>query len=155
MNIQVVEADFDNQKHVEHILFLTNAYAKDIMGGGKSLSEEVLGAMIEGYKAMPTALPFLAYVDEEPVGLANCFWGYSTFYAKKLIYIHDLGVVPDVREMGIGKALIEAVVAKAKAHECCKVTLEVLENNPARRLYEREGFKYGNTPLFYMSKLLV
>ncbi len=155
MNVEVVEADFNNPKHVEHILFLTNTYAKDRMGCGKSLSENVLKTMIEGYKAMPTALPFLAYQDSKPIGVANCFWGYSTFYAKKLINIHDLGVVPEARGMGIGKAMIEAVVAKAKAHDCCKVTLEVLENNPAKRLYEREGFEYGSTPFFYMSKLLV
>ncbi len=155
MNIQILEADFNNPKHVEHILFLTNTYAKDIMGGGKALSKEVQETMIDGYKAMSTALPFLAYVDDKPVGVANCFWGYSTFYAKKLINIHDLGVVPEARGLGIGKALIDAVVTKAKEHDCCKVTLEVLENNPARRLYEREGFEYGNTPFFYMSKLLV
>ncbi len=155
MKIQIIEADFNNPQHVEHILYLTNTYAKDIMGGGKALPEEVLGAMIEGYKAMPTALPILAYIDEKPVGVANCFWGYSTFYAKKLIYIHDLGVAPELRGLGVGKALIDAVVTKAKEHDCCKVTLEVLENNPARRLYEREGFEYGSKPLFYMSKLLV
>ncbi len=52
-------------------------------------------------------------------------------------WIGGLGVVPAVRRKGIGRALMEAVLAVAPGH----VTLEVLEQNePAIRLYEELGF---------------
>ncbi len=154
MSLNIIEADLENSGHAEHILFLTNTYAMDIMGGGKPLKDSVQQNLVEGMKKMPTAVVFIAYEDDKPVGIANCFYGYSTFYAKKLINIHDLGVVPEARGKGVGAALIQAVSEKAKATDCCKVTLEVLENNPARRLYERQGFEYGDPHYFFMSKYL-
>lgn len=154
MSITIIEADLENETHAEHILFLTNAYSLDIMGGGKPLPTFVQENMIRGLREVPNALVFIAYEDKEPIGVANCFIGYSTFYAKKLINIHDLGVVPEARGKGVGKALIDAVSQKAKELDCCKVTLEVLENNPARRLYEREGFEYGDPKFFFMTKKL-
>lgn len=154
MKITILEADLNNTVHAEHILFLTNTYSKDVMGRGEPLPEFVQKNLLSGLKEMPNALIFLAYNEDKPVGIASCFIGYSTFYAKKLINIHDLGVIPDARGKGIGKALIGAVSKKAKALDCCKVTLEVLENNPARRLYEREGFEYGDPVFFYMAKYI-
>lgn len=154
MSLKIIEADLENPLHTNHILYLTNMYSMDIMGGGEPLPEHVLENMISGLKEMPNALVFLAFEEEVPIGIANCFIGYSTFYAKKLINIHDLGVIPEGRGKGVGGALIKAVVAKAKELDCCKVTLEVLENNPARRLYEREGFEYGDPKFYFMTKLI-
>lgn len=49
-------------------------------------------------------------------------------------------VVPAHRGRGIGRAVLEAV--KAQAHSLAlPVLLAVLRNNPARRLYAREGFR--------------
>ena len=154
MSLAIVEADLDNKEHQEHILYLTNAYALDAMGGGAPLPDRVRQNLLAGLKAMPATLIFIAYDDSQPVGIANCFYGYSTFYAKKLINVHDLGVVPEARGKGVGAALLQAVTKKAEEEGCCKVTLEVLEHNPARRLYEREGFEYGNPPYFFMTKKL-
>lgn len=155
MNIKIIEANLENATHCKHLLFLTNTYALDVMGGGKPLTEFVHDNLIEGLKEVPNSLTFLAYNGDKPVGVANCFIGYSTFYAKKLINIHDLGVVPDARGNGVGKALIDAVYEKAKELDCCKVTLEVLENNTARRLYEREGFEYGEPKFFFMTRKVI
>jgi GNAT superfamily N-acetyltransferase len=53
-------------------------------------------------------------------------------------WIGGLGVVPGARRGGVGRALMEAVLAVAPP----VVTLEVLEQNePARRLYESLGFE--------------
>ena len=69
------------------------------------------------------------------------FLGFSTFYARPLINVHDLMVSPDQRGRGVGRDLLQAVDAKARALGCCKVTLEVFENNHrARRLYAAAGF---------------
>jgi ribosomal protein S18 acetylase RimI-like enzyme len=53
-------------------------------------------------------------------------------------WIGGLGVVPAARRRGIGRALMEAVLAEAPPD----VTLEVIEQNePAIRLYEDLGFE--------------
>ena len=45
------------------------------------------------------------------------------------------------RDHGVGRSLLEAVERKARALGCCKLTLEMQENNhKARRVYEAAGF---------------
>jgi ribosomal protein S18 acetylase RimI-like enzyme len=77
---------------------------------------------------------------------------FSTFKAQKVINIHDLAVNPQFRGNGIGEALLAEVERKAKKENCCKVTLEVREDNRARNLYERAGFSYGEPRMFFMEK---
>ena len=57
------------------------------------------------------------------VGIATCFRGFSTFYARPTIYVHDLSVLPEQRGGGIGRRLLEAVAARARLLVCCKLTL--------------------------------
>ena len=149
--ITVIQADLENQQHCEDILYLTNTYAQDPMGGGKDLSDYVKDHLIEGLRDFPTSMIFIAYEGDQPVGIANCFIGFTTFYAKKLLNIHDLAVIPDARGKGIGKRLLDAVEEKAKELGCAKLTLEVLEENPAKRLYERFGFEVD---YLFMNKVI-
>jgi ribosomal protein S18 acetylase RimI-like enzyme len=80
-----------------------------------------------------------------PVGIAVCFLGFSTFAAQPLINIHDLAVMPGYRGRGIGRQLLERVGAKGRELGCCKLTLEVREDNHrAQRLYQ--GFGFGDAP---------
>src|SRR5688572_14329373 len=82
-----------------------------------------------------------ALADEEPVGVAVCFFGFSTFNARPLLNIHDLAVLPQYRGLGAGRALLQAAEEHARREGCCKLTLEVQEDNTrARALYRRFGF---------------
>ena len=111
------------------------------MADGHPLSAEARANLITGLRSHPTTLVFLAFHAGEPAGLATCFRGFSTFAAKPLINVHDFFVVPSLRGRGVGRALLAAVERKARTTGCCKLTLELLENNtPARRLYEAWGF---------------
>lgn len=152
--LNIIEADFSNQKHSEAVLFVTNEYAKDPMGLGKPLPEKVRKNLINEIKKFPVWFSLLAFYDEQPAGIANCVYSFSTFSAAKVINVHDLAVLRTFRSKGIGEALIGAVEKKAKQTDCCKVTLEVREDNRARNLYERMGFKYGDPTMFFMSKYL-
>lgn len=141
MTVDIVEADLSRRDHQQAVLDLTDAYAADEMGGGRPLPPHVRAALIPGLRAQPATIVFLAYRDGEPVGIATCFRGFSTFAALPLINVHDLAVVPSHRGQGVGRRLLEAVEQKARALGCCKVTLEVQEGNRrARGLYERVGF---------------
>jgi GNAT superfamily N-acetyltransferase len=138
---EILEADLADGDHQGAILGLLNAYARDPMGDGQDLSEYAKRHLIAGLAAHPTTLVFIAYRREQPVGLAICFRGFSTFAAKPLINIHDFVVLPACRGQGIGKSLLAAVEAKARELGCCKLTLEVQEKNvTAQRVYHGFGF---------------
>ena len=48
----------------------------------------------------------------------------------------------EARGMGVGTALLNAVIAEARERGCSEVRLDVIDSNPrARALYERVGFK--------------
>lgn len=138
----ILEADLTRPDHQAAVVALTAAYGADPAGNGEPLAGDVLDRLIPGLRALPTTLILLAYQGDEPVGIANCFVGFSTFKGKPLINIHDLAVLREHRGRGIGKALLTAVFAKAEAMGCCRVTLEVNEKNrPAKTLYDKVGFE--------------
>jgi ribosomal protein S18 acetylase RimI-like enzyme len=143
-NLSIVEADLDNPRHEDAILALVNAYARDPMGSGQDLPASVRTTLIPGLRKHPTSLVFLAFDGEKPVGIAVCFLGFSTFAARPLLNIHDLAVVPEFRGQGVGRRLLERVQAKGQELGCCKLTLEVREDNrTAQQLYWRVGFKHA------------
>jgi GNAT superfamily N-acetyltransferase len=154
VTIEITKADLGSKEHAEAVLDLLDAYSRDAMGAGKPLDPRVKRTLISGLQKHPTTIVFLAYStdqdagpnDAKPVGIAVCFGGFSTFAAQPLINIHDLAVLPEHRGAGVGRSLLESVVAEARATGCCKVTLEVLErNHRARRVYAAAGFGQGET----------
>lgn len=123
-------------------IYLLDAYARDPMGGGEPLSEYSRKHLAEALADRNDALTLLAWDDEQPIGLLNAFEGFSTFYCKPLINIHDLYVVPAWRNRGLARQLIDAAEAIARERGCCKLTLEVLDGNePAQASYRRVGFE--------------
>jgi ribosomal protein S18 acetylase RimI-like enzyme len=139
--VVVIEADLNDSQHQTAIVQLINAYARDPMGDGRDLPATVRDRLIPGLRQHPAALVLLAFDDATPVGVAVCFVGFSTFLARPLLNIHDLAVVPEHRGRGIGRLLLEGVEAKGRELGCCKLTLEVREDNHrAQRLYQRFGF---------------
>lgn len=151
-NIRIAMADLNLPEHQRAVAGLTSMYAADEMGNGAPLAPEILNRLIPALREHPTTIIFLAYDGEKPVGIANCFLGFSTFAAKPLINIHDLAVVPECRGQHVGRALLEAVSAHARKLGCAKVTLEVQENNKrAQQVYKSAGFIGGS--YFYAKKL--
>jgi GNAT superfamily N-acetyltransferase len=141
MDLEIHEADFDNPVHCDGIVAVLDSYASDPVGGGAPLSPEVRARLVPALRAHPTTLVLLAWAHGGPAGVAVCFFAFSTFQARPLLNIHDLAVVPAYRGRGIGRALLGAAEAQALRRGCCKLTLEVQDDNRrARRLYERFGF---------------
>lgn len=140
--MRIVQADLADPAHAAAVVGIIDSYASDPAGGGAPLPADVRERLVPGLREQPTALVLLAFEDETAVGVAVCFFGYSTFKARPLLNIHDLAVVPGRRGRGIGGALLEAAEQRARADGCCKLTLEVQEGNaPARGLYARFGFR--------------
>lgn len=128
--------------HVRAFIDLLEHYAHDPMGGGEGLSDYAKTNLVKQLENLSAFHGALAFWGEKPVGLINCFVGFSTFAAKPLLNIHDVVVNANMRGMGIAQALLQWAENQARQLDCCKLTLEILSNNiPAMRSYERAGFE--------------
>ena len=123
------------------------SFAADPMGDQSPLSEYARKNLIQGLRDHPTSLVFLALHREDPIGIAVCFRGFSTFAAKPLINLHDFYVASKARGQGVANRLMNAIEHEARESGCCKITLEVQTNNVnARQLYEKFGFSQITYP---------
>jgi GNAT superfamily N-acetyltransferase len=101
-------------------------------------SREDLHAALFGER--PAANALIAWLDSEPAGFALFFPTFSTFLAKRGLWLEDLFVRPELRGRGIGKALITAVAGVAHAQGCGRFEWAVLDwNAPAIGFYEGLG----------------
>ena len=86
----------------------------------------------------------VAEQDGRIVGIAHGILHRSTWAKGKYLYLNDLFVAPDVRGSGAGRALIEAVYARADAIGAERVYWLTHETNAtARRLYDTLAFTDG------------
>lgn len=134
--------DYGYVPDAQALVTLLDGYARDPMGGGKGLDPQVVDRLVPALNAFPGAFSLMAFADGRPVGLANCFTGFSTFAARPLVNIHDLVVDEGHRGKGIGRALMQAVEVEAAQRGALKVTLEVLSGNErAKALYSALGYE--------------
>ena len=80
----------------------------------------------------------VAELDGRAIGIVQCVLHRSTWTRGPYLYLADLFVAPDVRGSGAGRALIEAVYARADelgAERVYWLTHET--NDTARALYDR------------------
>jgi GNAT superfamily N-acetyltransferase len=140
--LQVQRVDYLNAHDAQALVFLLDAYAQDPMGGGEALQAEAAARLCADLSRIPSAASFIAWLDDKPIGLINCFEGYSTFKARPLLNVHDIAVLEGHRGQGVGHALLQAAESHARSRGCCKLTLEVLSGNaPAMQSYKRFGFE--------------
>ena len=140
-NVTIVDADLSRGEHQQALVAMLDAFMREPLQGGEPLSERVKRELVPGLRAHPACYTWLAYRDGKPVGFTICFLGFSTFLARPLINIHDIFVDSTVRGTGIGAMLLERVEAKARELNCCRITLEVREDNHvARGVYRKVGF---------------
>lgn len=158
--LQIQETDLSSTEHAEAFIQLVEAYARDPMGGGQALSDFARQNLVPSIRQRQDAVVVMAFVDSYPVGLINCFEGFSTFSCKPVLNIHDVIVAPQHRGQGLSIEMLKLVEQIALQRGCCKLTLEVLEHNIiAKAAYQKVGFdgyqldpKYGKA-LFWEKKL--
>jgi len=102
-------------------------------------------ATLERILTLAGGFGYLAWQEEAPVGF---------ILARDLageVEVLSVGVLPHWRRGGIGRALFDAVVAKAEHDGLGSIVLEVAtENTAARALYAAFGFvQVGRRPGYY------
>ncbi len=153
MPLSIFLADLANSSHQRAIVDLLDMYCRDEFGDCKPLSEHARANLIPGLVKHGGARVFLAYDGDQPLGVAICMLGFSSFRGKPLINIHDVAVSPAARGQGIGRKLLAAVEAEARQLGCCKVTLEVRsDNGRAMGLYRSVGFRPSEPETYFWTQ---
>lgn len=142
--------DFTNPAHLNALVDLLQEYMADPMGDHAPHTKLQQLRLVDGLANHEKSFVLFAIDNDRAVGVATCFELFSTFQVKPFINIHDFAVSPDYRRRGVGRAMMQEVVAIAKEKGCCKVTLEVRTDNPAAQaLYREEGFSEANPDMLF------
>ena len=91
----------------------------------------------------------IAELDGRPVGYALYTFNYSVWEASRGIFVEDIWVEQDVRQAGVGRALMAALARECRDKGYGRIDLNVLHWNPARRFYEAIGCTHIDTWLPY------
>lgn len=102
-------------------------YMLDLMYSDESLLEQ--------FKTKP--LFFLAYEDDVCLGFTSCENNYQN---NKVTRLHKIYILPEAQGKGVGKALIEKVIAIAKENQSEVISLNVNKFNKAVSFYKKLGF---------------
>jgi len=107
------------------------------------LSHAVTGSVVDLERHAFDERVVDVHVAEESgqvVGYSISFTSYSTFRAQPGIWLEDLYVSPEFRGKGYGKALLQNLMAVARAREAGRLEWSVLDwNESAIRFYEAMG----------------
>lgn len=161
-NLHVVVAHLAEYLHAERVILTilnrTNSQIYIEVGFGLTKAEQGKGTYNIGEgiigKVVNCFVLFIEY-NSEIVGLATCFINYSTFKAQPYINVHDIVIHSSMRGKQLGKLLMQKIIEIAHHYNCCKVTLEVREDNiVAQRMYKQLGFADTNPPMHFWTRVL-
>ena len=103
-----------------------------------STLEQQLSASVPPFRC------YLGFLGNTCIGFALFHDNYSTWKARKGVWLEDLFIRPAYRGRGYGSALFEAVLHHARSVQAGRVDWQVLNwNTQAHRFYER----YGASPM--------
>ena len=109
--------------------------------------DETFHSGVERLIAEPDTEYLLAAADGEPGGVCQLRYRYGVWMAAEDCWLEDLFVRDADRRRGLGEALVEGAVERARARGCGRIELDVSESNRgAWALYERMGFSADYKP---------
>ncbi|MCA1403626.1 GNAT family N-acetyltransferase [Ensifer sp. IC3342] len=118
--------------------FITELAIYEKAGHEVEATVELLQSSLFGPDAVAHAV--ICEIDGVPAGFAIWFYSFSTWQARKGLYLEDLYVTPEYRGSGAGKLLLKHLARIAIAEGCGRFEWSVLDwNEPAIRVYEAVG----------------
>ena len=114
------------------------------LAGYERLSHAVTAALEDVRATLfgpdPQARVLIAEADGAPAGFALSFFTYSTFLARRGIWLEDLYVRPEFRGRGLGKALLTHLADECREQGYGRLEWSVLKwNAPLIAFYESLG----------------
>lgn len=84
----------------------------------------------------------LAEINNEIAGYSFYFFTYSSFLAKKSLYLEDIFITENQRSKGIGKLFFNELLKIAEKNNCGRMEWAVLDwNEKAIKFYDKLGAK--------------
>jgi GNAT superfamily N-acetyltransferase len=94
----------------------------------------------DAFKEHPPFKVLLAEVSGKAVGYAFYLYSYSSFLAKKTLYLEDIFISNEFRRLGIGKKFMAHLKKIAEENNCGRMEWVVLDwNKRAIDFYEKLG----------------
>ncbi len=82
-------------------------------------------------------------LNTDPQGsYGNCRWSRDLPEGSYMV-LHALATAPERQGQGIASAAIRFCVDKAQSEGCLALRLDVIPDSPAKKLYEKNGFRYA------------
>jgi GNAT superfamily N-acetyltransferase len=138
MNNQII-IRFANENDIPEIFSLIKELAEfeKLSDQIKTNLEELKKTLFGGDRFVEI---LIAELEGRIVGQALFFKNFSTFLGKPGIYLEDLYVKTEMRGKGIGRALLDKIIAIAKERNYGRVEWSVLDwNKPAIDFYKNIG----------------
>lgn len=126
--------------HLEEISCLFDAYRQFY---GQAPDQSAATGFIAERLEDADSVIFLARNEMgESIGFTQLYPAFSSVAMKRMWYLNDLYVVESARQQGVARALLKRVASFAKETNALTVKLATaVSNNPARSLYESEGYQ--------------
>lgn len=108
----------------------------------------------DAFSPEPPFKILLAELDGKVVAYAFYFFTYSTFLARKTLYLEDIFVSETFRNLGIGRLLFNKLLQIAKKEKCGRIEFIVLHwNKNAINFYRTFNAKIMKDWLFFRIEL--
>ena len=128
-----------HQSEVPALLHLIKAKA-EFDGCPESLKASIESLREALFGSKPLAHALVAEVDGKIVGMATYYAMFSSFIAKPGLWLDDLFVYEEARNLGVGEALVKRLCLIAKTGGCGRVDWHVADGNErGKKFYRRIG----------------
>jgi GNAT superfamily N-acetyltransferase len=136
-------------KDSDSILELINELAKfeKLKEPGKKAQKRIIN---DAFGKKPYYYILLAHEGKEILGYAFYFYTYSSFLARRTLYLEDIFITDKMRNKGIGKLFFNELLKIAKKNKCGRMEWCVLDwNKNAIEFYNKLGAKPLNEWIYY------
>jgi len=87
--------------------------------------------------------------NQNPIGFTQLYPSYSSVALKQVFILNDLFVAKEGRNTGVGAALLDAAKDIARKNGARGLVLETDRDNPAQKLYEKNGWTKDRSLHYY------
>lgn len=132
--------------HLDALTGLFDAYRQFY---GKDSDPVAARAFLAERLVYDQSVAFIALDGQEALGFTQLYPLFSSVRMAPMWLLNDLYVAAQARGRGVGTALLERARGHAQETGACCLMLETGVDNPARRLYERCGWRHVTERVFY------
>jgi 8-oxo-dGTP diphosphatase len=126
--------------HAEHLPQVLRLLR--LIPANANLSDAKVKAVGQRFRESPDLEVLVAEADGQVVGFVAL--SYSPTLTGPKAWIDDIAVEPGYRRQGIGAALLEAAVRRARQRDCAYLLVNTAKGNPpAQAFYQACGFEEG------------